>query len=379
MVLSCHKKIFMYFSVNIILLIMYTIPSFSAVYYVASNGDDSNNGLSSGSPWQSISKVNLMANSFAAGDQILFKRGDKFFGELKINKSGAAGNNIIYGSYDTGELPEITGKKAITNWTLHSGNIYKATLSDTISHIYIDNKIMTIARYPNSGFLKIDAGIGTSGFTDADLTQAAGYWVGANCRVRTQNWTYENKVVGGFSAGAVYFTAPVQYALSANYGYYFDNKLSLLDAPGEWFQDKSSNTVYLYAPGGTDPNNLSVEGVVVNNGIKFTTSTSLNYITIQDLKISGYREIGIDIYTDHNITVQRCIINQTRLYGVRMNGLNNVFDNNNLEDNLNSAFIGVLTNGLIKNNTFNRTGLIPGYGESVWDILDCKFTIVWEL
>lgn len=370
MALSSHNKISMFIFVYIFLfLTMFTVPSFSAEYYIASGGNDNNNGLSPASPWQSISKVNTMSNTFVAGDQILFNRGDKFLGEIKVNKSGASGNNIIYGSYGVGELPEITGKKAVTNWTLHSGNIYKATVSDTISHLYFENKIMTIARYPNTGFLKIDAGIGTSGFTDAELNQVAGYWVGANCRVRTQNWTYESKVVGGFSAGALYFTTPTQYATSANYGYYLDNKLTLLDSPGEWFQDKSANTVYFYAPGGIDPNSLTVEGVVVNNGFKFTTAISLNYVTIQDLKISGFREIGIDIYNDHNNKIQRCFINQTRLYGVRMNGLNNVLENNVLEDNLNSAFTGVLTNGLIKNNLFNRTGLIPGYGENAWGYL----------
>ena len=345
-----------------ILLCLYSDPAVSGIYYIASNGNDGNNGTSISSPWQTIAKVNLMMNSLLPGDQILFQKGDKFFGELKPTKSGSSGNNIIFGSYGTGELPVITGKKLINNWTVHSGSIYKATFSDTISHLYFENKIMTIARYPNSGFLKIDAGIGTSGFTDAQLTEAAGYWVGANCRIRTQNWVYENKIVGGFSAGSVYFTTVSQNPTAANFGYYFDNKLSLLDIPGEWYQDKSTNTVYFYAPGGINPNNLQTEGVVVKNGITFTTSIALSNIKIQDLKFSGYREIGIEIYTANNITVQRCYINHTSTFGVRINGSNNLFDGNTIEDNLNTAFIGVLINSLIKNNSFNRNGLIAGYG-----------------
>ena len=51
-------------------------------YYVSSSGNDSANGLSSSTPWQSISKVNSVFSSLNPGDRILFKRGDVFYGTL---------------------------------------------------------------------------------------------------------------------------------------------------------------------------------------------------------------------------------------------------------------------------------------------------------
>jgi len=338
--------------------------SFAVSYYIAANGNDGNNGTNPATPWLTISKVNSSMALINAGDQILFRRGDKFFGEVKPTKSGISGNNIVFGSYGSGELPEITGKKNILNWTLYSGNIYKAAISDTITQLYFEKKLLTIARYPNSGFLFIDNGSGTTGFNDAALTEASGYWNGANCRVRTVNWAYETKTVSAFSSGNITFSSATTYATYPKYGYYFDNKLFMLDTAGEWFHDKSTGSVYLYALGGVNPNTYNVEGVGIKNG--FTFNPGVNYVTVQDLKITGFKEIGLQSNTNNYITIQRCIISQTGVYGISLNGNYNTVDNNILTDNYNSAVVGNFSNGSIKNNTIKRTGLIPGYGGDIW-------------
>ena len=49
--------------------------AFAATYYVdATNGQDTNTGLSETNAWKTIANVN--GSSFKAGDQILFKRGE---------------------------------------------------------------------------------------------------------------------------------------------------------------------------------------------------------------------------------------------------------------------------------------------------------------
>ncbi|MDQ3194136.1 MAG: right-handed parallel beta-helix repeat-containing protein, partial [Bacteroidota bacterium] len=334
-------------------------------YYVSATGNDNNLGLTPSTPWQSISKVNSMMILFLPGDQILFKRGDKFYGTLTVDKSGLAGIDIIFGSYGTGELPMITGKKLITGWIPHSGSIYKATVSDTIWNLYSNQKIMTVARFPNTGFMKIDAGNGTNGFYDAALQPPpSGNWVGANCRVRLINWSYATRVVSSYSGGNITFTSPTSTNVYADYGYYLDNKLSLLDVAGEWYQDRATNTVYLFAPGGLDPNNLSVEGIVNKRNI--VTNYNINNVKIQDLHITGCKEKGIEVMNGNSITIQRCLINQTGKFGINLTGNNGVVDNNIFEDNLNSAINSTITNGTIKNNTVRTTGLIPGYGEDDW-------------
>lgn len=334
----------------------------STIYYVSQSGNDNNNGTSPGSSWQTISKVNSMMASIVAGDQILFNKGDRFFGTLTITKSGTAGNEIIIGSYGSGSLPEITGKKIITGWTVYSGNIYKATLStsDTVSNLYVNNAIMTKARFPNSGFLRTDYCGGNTGFYDAALTQPSGYWNNADCKIRTINWAYEIRKVSSFGSGSVNFSTPTVYSNYTDYGYYFDNKLELLDVQKEWYYDKATGTLYFYAPGGVNPNTLQIEAVIQRFGV----NSNNNFIKVNDLKISGYSESAIQFYSGNNKSILGCYITQTGIYGINLNGNNHLIENNTFEDNLSTGIFGVTTGGSVRYNTFNRNGLIPGYGQS---------------
>ena len=95
-----------------------------ATYYVdATGGNDSNDGLSTGTAWKTIAKVN--GQTFAAGDSVLFKRGGVWQESLAPPSSGTSGNPISFDAYGTGDAPTITGALNLgsTSWTLDSGNI----------------------------------------------------------------------------------------------------------------------------------------------------------------------------------------------------------------------------------------------------------------
>ncbi len=108
------------------------LSSWAATFYVdATGGSDINDGLSPASAWKTIAKVN--GATFAAGDQILFKRGESWRESLVAPSSGALGNPIVFDAYGTGEAPTITGALDLpaSAWTLDSGNIWKATVTAT--------------------------------------------------------------------------------------------------------------------------------------------------------------------------------------------------------------------------------------------------------
>ena len=96
-------------------------------YYVAANGNDSNNGKSPSAPVKTISKVNTLP--LAAGDAVLFRRGDTFRTTTKITVQ----KGVTYGAYGTGAKPKIYGSvknyadKGI--WSTTDGNIWSTSIS----------------------------------------------------------------------------------------------------------------------------------------------------------------------------------------------------------------------------------------------------------
>jgi hypothetical protein len=99
---------------------LYSIAEASGTtYYIdATNGSDSNTGTDPATPWQTIEKVNT--STFQPGDSILFKRGEIWRETLNV-VSGSAGSPITYGSYGSGDQPEINGADAISGWVSDPG------------------------------------------------------------------------------------------------------------------------------------------------------------------------------------------------------------------------------------------------------------------
>jgi hypothetical protein len=106
--------------------------SWAATFYVdAAVGVDTNDGLSTATAWKTVAKVN--GSTFAAGDQILFKRGGVWNESLVPPSSGASGNPIVFDAYGTGEAPTLTGYVGLpsASWTLDSGNIWKTSITSS--------------------------------------------------------------------------------------------------------------------------------------------------------------------------------------------------------------------------------------------------------
>lgn len=121
-------------------------------YYVSNTGSDSNNGLSESTPWKTLSKVNSIMSNLQPGDSVLLKRGDEWRETLSVTKSGAANKHITFGAYGTGNKPKITGSDKISSWTVHSGNVWKATVTGQPYWIILiqTNGTITWAKKENS-------------------------------------------------------------------------------------------------------------------------------------------------------------------------------------------------------------------------------------
>ncbi len=89
----------------------------AATYYVdASQGADANNGTTTTTPWQSLDRVNHA--HLLPGDQILFRAGGVWHGQLAPGASGKAGQPIVFDRYGEGALPVISGDGAVDDAVL---------------------------------------------------------------------------------------------------------------------------------------------------------------------------------------------------------------------------------------------------------------------
>lgn len=91
----------------IILLFYIPLSAQSKRYFVATAGDDRNDGLSSNTPWKSLHKVS--STTFLPGDTISFKRGDEWRGQLWPKGDGTRKDKISVNSYGEGSRPKIHG------------------------------------------------------------------------------------------------------------------------------------------------------------------------------------------------------------------------------------------------------------------------------
>jgi len=85
------------------------IQSLSAVnYYIDSEaGNDSSSGVTEATAWKSLQQV--QSTVYQPGDQILFKKGCSWLGQLSPQGSGKENAAIVIGSYGSGDLPKIKG------------------------------------------------------------------------------------------------------------------------------------------------------------------------------------------------------------------------------------------------------------------------------
>lgn len=114
------------------ILLFFPLQLWATDYYVSNAGDDGNAGTSSGQPWETLEKVRTYGWSpgFAAGDRILFHRGDTFRGYLVVYNSGSSGSPITFGAYGAGVKPKIIGAidaSSTSNWTNTATNIWRMT------------------------------------------------------------------------------------------------------------------------------------------------------------------------------------------------------------------------------------------------------------
>ena len=378
-------------------LLVFTIPGYSATFYVGSNGNDANVGTSENTAWQTVRQLNqaLKNKVIQDKDTILFRRGDTFYGQV-YSTLVKAENRVIFGAYGNPVDPKpiISGMLPINGWTkgsVNGANICQTNISelppiaerksnsfsaqDMIEgkiqtlpqYLFLDGRLQTLARYPNQGFLFVDENTSKKSKTIKDTELAnvpkPNQWIGGDLILRTTNWTYGKMDIKNITNNSLSSSKQLVglNGLANNNGYFIQGKVAGLDAPGEWYGDETK--LYFVPPAGTNCSGL-------NNRVKvsvFETAFQLsNNLTIQNLHLEGYNQKAVEItYKKQGIVVDSCTILNSYAGIFGYENANILITNNTI---MNIFDVGIsfwpATNTTISGNVLENIGLHPGVGGS---------------
>jgi hypothetical protein len=148
--------------------VMPVFASEAKTYYVGTNGDDSNDGLSEERAFKTIQKASSI--TYAPGDSLLFRAGDIFYGNFRAKGGGTAENPVTIGSYGEGVAPILTSTVAdepvillsdVSGWTVSDVEITTAEgtgilisfRNTTVRDVTVKNVVLhDIKNYPSDTY-----------------------------------------------------------------------------------------------------------------------------------------------------------------------------------------------------------------------------------
>ena len=322
-----------------------TAATAGGIFYVdAKLGNDSNNGTAAAvaaagvGPWRTLAK--LATAALAPGDTVRLACGSEWNETLKLSASGTAAKPITVTASTSAcaSPPAINGSVAIaaTSWKLHQGNIYKTPLAGTPLQFFSATGYMTQAHHPNRGFdatlpdsvylrMASDAnsllisGHQASTYVNsgADLKLPAGAVLaaGATLRTRTNAWLIDEGTVSAVSASRLTLAAPTIYALTAGWGYYLLGQLWMLDSPGEWHYDATTQQLYAWMPDSRAPS-VALYASQRATGVDLQAR---QYIVVDGLSVKQVGT-GVDLRGSTGITVRNSRIEDTAALGINATG-----------------------------------------------------------
>ncbi len=333
----------------------------AADWYVTPGGDDAAAGTQA-APFATLTRG--LARS-ASGDRVLLERG---------HTHAAAGVSVPSGrtlaAYGTGAGPVLTASTPVSftgTWS-QDARVRTVAVGSKVLALYVDGRFVPLARYPNTGFLRIDNDDSPDQIIDAELASrpgvAAGRWTGAQVRWRRWSWWWETRTITAHAqvttldlgAGGR-FQDPFSDPGS---GYFIDDDLDELDAPGEWFW--GGGTLYAFPPTWATAQSV-YEVVTSTDGVKSAGATFSG--------VQFQRFAGTALELDGPSTIEDCTFAQleTNAVDFTWNAQPFTIRGSTFRDVRNVAISGWADpagagGSLIERNTFTRIGMERGYGGS---------------
>ncbi|MRX46909.1 right-handed parallel beta-helix repeat-containing protein [Pedobacter puniceum] len=350
--------------------------SYARNFYFSASGNDKANGKSPKTAWKSLNKLKNF--KLQPGDTLFFKRGDIFTGTLDIQQSGTRNHPIVITAFGKGVNPLFLGSITVKDWKSIGNNKYEASLNQKVFDIYEKNYRFTPARYPNSGFLKVEKGFGKDSLSSLSLQEPEDYWNGATLRIRTIDWVYETRSVKKFKNTLIEQGKQDRYPIDRSfldrtingsipvynfrkgYGFFLEGLPNMVDSTYEW--SWSNNKILLQMPKEKQPK--AIRAVVYDYGLFI--ADNVKYVKIKDINFQQYEKAGIR--GGRHLSHIQILNNQFQ--NIHQNGieLDSASSHCSIEGNYIKDILGRGISALepykleISDNTIRRIGLVRGHG-----------------
>jgi hypothetical protein len=284
-------------SLNLLLLAAILIAgpflSWGQPYYVAPAGDDTSPGTL-GKPFASLQRareatrqqkgeVYLRGGTYYLTDKLVFGEED----------SGTKDAPAVFQAYEH-ERPVISGgvKLDKLEWHPWQGGIFQASVPDNLrtEEIFVNGGRQILARYPNfDPSAKYFDGFAADAISSNRVARWADPAGGCFHAMHPALWgDFTWRITGKDAQGGVTMEGGWQNnrgAAAHRTIRFVENIFEELDAPGEWFLNTKSHTLYFYPPAGLDLGNATVEATRLRSLVEFrgTEEKPVRFITLRGL------------------------------------------------------------------------------------------------
>jgi hypothetical protein len=294
--MKCNFSRFVTQAVCAIFLFLPAI-AFSAEIYVSKTGNNKNPGTKE-KPLATLEAAREKIRSIHEPVNVFVRAGIYYLGKPIIftsQDSRKSGQEVSYKAFP-GEKVTISGAtEIVAKWSDYKGNIKKATIAGNpiFDQLYLGRQKLRMARYPNfdstashfGGYsadvlspLKIKSWKNPEGAYIHALHKHE--WGDYHYLVKSKSSDSTLQLEGGYQNNR-------QMGMHDKYRF-IENLLEELDAPGEWFYDKKTKTLYIYAPAGTDLSKEKVLSPQVRHLFEFrgTAQAPVRNITLEGFEFA---------------------------------------------------------------------------------------------
>jgi hypothetical protein len=276
-----------------LLLLGLALSVFGQPYYVAPSGDDDNPGTLE-KPFGSLRRAQAAVRQKPGS--VWLRGGTYYLAQPLVFTSLDSGTKaapVVYQAYKD-EQPVISGgvKLEKLDWQIYRDGIYRAKVPEDLvtEEIFVNGERQILARYPNfdpkaqyfDGFAA-DAisknraarwAAPTGGYFHA---MHPALWGDFTWRITGKGPNGEVTKEGGWQnnrGGAVHQTIR-----------FVENIFEELDAPGEWFLELKTHTLYYYPPAGLDLRKATVEATRLRSLVEFRADEAkpVRFVTLRGL------------------------------------------------------------------------------------------------